>query len=98
MFVRKLCRNEVHRVATYTDIRLSASLDVHDRKLSNRFQDNHERALRIVYGDYNKYFTILYRTIKTIEILATEIHKTKNGISPEIMNEIFSFKEPSYNF
>lgn len=41
------------------------------------------RALRIVYGDYNKYLTNLYQTTKNLEIFGTEIH-SKNEASPEI--------------
>ena len=29
---------------------------------------------------------------------ATEIFKTKNGLNPEIMEEVFRFKNLTYNF
>ena len=34
---------------------------------------------------------------KNFEYLATEIFKSKTGVSPELMNDIFHFVERSYN-
>ena len=34
---------------------------------------------------------------KNLQVLATEIFKTKNGLNPEIMKNIFSFIEPVYH-
>ena len=56
----------------------------------------HERALRIVYQDYTCSFTELLEkdnstTIhnRNIQLLATELFKVKNGLSPPFINEIF---------
>ena len=76
----------------------------HSRELNNRINKIHERALRIVYDDHvnsfeqllekDKSFTVHERNLQT---LATEIYKVINGISPEIMKNIFKLKEhPNY--
>ena len=72
----------------------------HSRTLNNHINKIHERSLRIVYKDeYSSFdeflkqdhsFTIHERNIQT---LAIEIFKVINGISPEIMNEVFPLKE-----
>ena len=68
----------------------------HSRKLNNQVNKLHERALRIVYQDYASSFTELlvkdYSTTvdnRNIQLLATELFKVKNGLSPPFMNEIF---------
>ena len=68
----------------------------HSRKLNSRVNKLHERALRIVYQDYASSFTELLEkdnstTIhnRNIQLLATELFKVKNGLSPPFMNEIF---------
>ena len=76
----------------------------HSRNLNNRINNIHERALRTTYKDYNSTFqdhlekdnsvTVHQRNL---QVLATEIFKTKNGYNPPLMNEIFRFIEPSYN-
>ena len=72
----------------------------HSRKLNNRINKIHERALKIVYGDTNAtYEELLSRddsvTIheRNIQILAIEMYKVVNGYSPEILHEIFQLKE-----
>ena len=68
----------------------------HSRTLNNKINRLHEKALRIVYGDYKSKFDELlekdssfsiYR--KIIQTLATEIFKFLNGLSPQIMNEVY---------
>ena len=66
------------------------------RKLNSRVNKLHERALRIVYQDYASSFTELLEndnstTIhnRNIQLLATELFKVKNGLSPPFMNKIF---------
>ena len=68
----------------------------HSRKLNSRVNKLHERALRIVYQDYASSFTELLEkdnstTIhnRNIQLLATELFKVKNGLSPPFMNKIF---------
>ena len=73
----------------------------HSRTLNNKINRLHEKALRIVYGDYKSKFdgllekdgsfSIHHRSIQT---LAIEIYKFLNGLSPQIMNEVFHVKWP----
>ena len=77
----------------------------HSRKLNNRINNIHERALRIVYRDYESTFQQLLKQNKSVsihqrnlQILATEIFKTKNGLNPVIMEDVFKFKNLTYNF
>ena len=76
----------------------------HGRRLNNKINNLHERALRIVYQDKKSSFeTLLKRNksvsihIKNLQYLATEIFKVKNELCPESMKEIFIFHEPPYN-
>ena len=69
---------------------------LHSRKLNSRVNKLHERALRIVYQDYASSFTeILEKDNSTaihnrnIQLLATELFKIKNGLSPPFIKEIF---------
>ena len=39
---------------------------------------------------------IIYQ--RNLEVLATEIFKSKNGLSSEIMKEKFEMQNPAYNF
>ena len=68
----------------------------HSRKLNGRINKLHERALRMVYEDYVSSFTGLLEKEKStaihnrnIQLLATELFKVRNGLSPAFMNEIF---------
>ena len=68
----------------------------HIRKLNSRAKKLNERVLIIVYQDYVSSFTELLEkdnapTIhnRNIKLLATELVKVKNGLSPPFMNEIF---------
>ena len=72
----------------------------HSRKMNNKINKIQERALRIMYDDANSMYEELLKkdgsvTIheKNIQMLAIEIYKVINGISPEIMKEIFLLKE-----
>ena len=76
----------------------------HSRKLNNRINKIQERALRIVYKDKDSDFSNLLEidnsfTIheRNLQLLATEIYKVKNNLSPNIMNRIFSEKVHTYN-
>ena len=77
----------------------------HSRKLNNRINNIHELALRIIYRDYKSTFKQLLKQNKSVsihqrnlQILATEIFKTKNGLNPVIMKDVFNFKNLAYNF
>ena len=76
----------------------------HSRKLNHHISSTHERALRVTYQNYQSSFLLLLQNDKSVtihqrnlQVLATEIFKTKNDLSLEIMNNIFEFKEPSYS-
>ena len=74
----------------------------HSRKLNNRINNLHERALRIVYQDSkstfeellikNESFTI---HIRNIQSLAIELYKIWYGLSPKIMNMVFPLNTSS---
>ena len=68
----------------------------HSRKLQNRINSIHERALRIIYkGDDSSFIELLKKdqsyTIheRNIQTLAIELYKVINGLSPKIMNLVF---------
>ena len=76
----------------------------HSRKLNNRINNIHERALRLVYKDYTSSFDDLLATDNSFKIhqrnlqkLAIEIFKVKKGIAPAIMNNIFEFNDNPYS-
>ena len=65
----------------------------------------HEFALSIVYRDFESTLQQLLKQNKSVsihqrnlQILATEIFKTKNGLNPVIMEDVFNFKNLAYNF
>ena len=74
---------------------------LHSRKIENTINRIHERALRLVYGANNNSFEELLEKDSSVSIhqrnlqcLAVEMFKVLKGVAPEIMNEIFQFKEP----
>ena len=76
----------------------------HSKKINNRINSIHERALRVVYRDYNAGFSELLSKDKSVtihqrnlQLLATEIFKTKNELNPKLIGEIFTFKNVDYN-
>ena len=77
----------------------------HTKKLNNRINSLHEKALRATYQDKNSSFSeslnldksafVHYRNIK---YLLTEIYKVKMGLFSPILSDIFSSSEnSSYN-
>ena len=61
----------------------------HSRKMENRINKIHKKALKLVYHDsYDFTFQ---------ELLATEMFKSKHGVSPELMNDIIYFLDKPYN-
>ena len=77
----------------------------HSWTQSNRINNIHKRALRVVFIDcesnlkqvlkQNGFVSIHQRNL---QILATEIFKTKNGLNPVIMEEVFKSNNFIYNF
>ena len=76
----------------------------HSRKLNNRINHIHERALRLVYKDYtssfddlllkNNSFRIHHRNLQKLTI---EIFKVKLGLAPEIMKKVLPIIENLYD-
>ena len=69
---------------------------LHSRKLKSRVNKLHERALIIAYQDHASSFTELPEKAnsttvhnRNVQLLATELFKVKNGLSPLFMTEIF---------
>ena len=76
----------------------------HSRALNNKINSIHERALRITYKDRTSTFEELLRKDnsvsihhKNLQVLATEMFKIKNKMSPKILDEIFYEKTSLYN-
>ena len=76
----------------------------HSRKMNNKINGLHERALRIAYKDFCSGFAALLEkdrsvTIheKNLQLLMTEMFKTINNQSPTFMNEIFPQRNAAYN-
>ena len=73
----------------------------HSRKMEHRINSIHKRALKLVYQDsHNLTFRELLSKDKSVsnhqknlQLLATEIFKSKTGVSPELTNDIFHFVE-----
>ena len=68
------------------------------RKMNNKKNYIHERALRIVYEDYENTFDLLLRKDnsvcihhRNIQKVAIEMYKIKNGLSPKVISDIFMF-------
>ena len=77
----------------------------HSRKMEHRINSIHERALKLVYQDSTDptFQELLAKDKsvrvhkKNVQLLATEIFKSKTGVSAELMNDIFHFVERPYN-
>ena len=75
----------------------------YSRALDNKINSLHERCLRIIYNDKTSTFKKLLEKdnpvsihYSNIQALAIEMYKVANGMSPEIMNEIFQLREKSH--
>ena len=76
----------------------------HSRQINHKINKLHERALRIVYNDHFSSFEELLSKDKSVTVhqrnlqtLATEMYKMLNGLSPDIMQDIFKIKSNYYN-
>ena len=75
----------------------------HSRKLNNKINRIHERAIRLAYNDRHSTFKELLTKDKSVtmhhrnlQVLVTEMFKVKTGISPVIMDDIFQTREGIY--
>ena len=75
-----------------------------DRTLNHGINHIHERALRFAYKDYQTDFESLLEQrnlvsihVKNLQLLMTEIYKTKSGLSPPFMKDIFTERNTGYN-
>ena len=76
----------------------------HSRQINHKINKRYERALRILYNDHFSSFEELLSKDKSVTVhqrnlqtLATEMYKILNGLSPDIMQDIFEIKSNSYN-
>ena len=76
----------------------------HSKRLNNKINSIHERALKITYQDHistlqellNKDNSVLIHH-RNLQALATEMFKIHRGLSPDILREIFVPKISLYN-
>ena len=76
----------------------------YDRTLNYRINHIHERALRFAYKDYGTDFESLLEQrslvsihVKNLQLLITEIYKTRSGLSPPFMKDSFAERNTGYN-
>ena len=76
----------------------------HSRKLNARVNRLYERALRVVYKDFDSSFEELLRRYnsttrhqRNLQKLMTEIFKVKTGTAPELTKSVFKFADVTYN-
>ena len=76
----------------------------HSRELRHKIDKIQERALRVTYQDYESSFEVLMEKDRSITVhqrnlqnLMTEMYKTKNGLNPAFMREIFCQQESQHN-
>ena len=77
----------------------------HSRKMKHTIDYIHKRALKLVYQDSDDitYHELLAKGEsvsvhqKNHHLLACQIFKSKTGVWPEMMNDIFHFVERPYN-
>ena len=69
-----------------------------------RINSTHERCLRLIQQNYTSYFEVLLEISnekpvhqKCIELFMIEVYKYLNGLSPDVMSEIFKLRENTCN-
>ena len=75
------------------------------RESNYRLNRVHEIALRVISEDYISSFSDLVTVLnektihqRCINFLMTEVFKYLNGLSPDLMNEVFRLKSNCHNF
>ena len=73
---------------------------LHSRKLNNRINNIHERALRLTYNDSQSSFKEIFGkdhcvTVhhKNLQVLVTDVFKVKRDIDLDIMKDVFELKK-----
>ena len=76
----------------------------HSRQINLKINKLHERALRIVHNNHFSLFEELLPKDKSVTVhqrnlqtLASEMYKILNGLSQDIMQDIFEIKSNYYN-
>ena len=76
----------------------------YDRTMNNRINHVHERALRIAYKDHRNDFGYLLEQsnsvpihVRNLQLLMTEIFKTKSHLNPPFTKDIFQERNMNYN-
>ena len=76
----------------------------HNTNTSHKINHIHESALRFAYKDYQTDFGSLLELrnlvsihVKNLQLLMTEIYKTRSGLSPPFMKDIFAERNTGYN-
>ena len=76
----------------------------HSRKLNQRINKIHERALTVVCNEnYLSFEDLLCKDnsttihVKNLQVLVTEMFKVKLGISPAIMKDVFQLRKCNYD-
>ena len=79
-------------------------MDVYDRTLNHRINHIHERALRFAYKEYQTDFgslleqrNLVFIHVKNLQLLMTEIYKTRSDLSPPFMKDIFAVRNTGYD-
>ena len=74
----------------------------HSRLIKNKVNWLHERCIRIVYSDNQSTFEELLQRDNTVSVhqhnlqfLATELCKVLNGLSPDLMKDVFPLNDDS---
>ena len=75
----------------------------HSRANNSKINRLHERCLRIIYSDKQSSFEELLEKDgcvsipqRNLQVLATEMHKVRKGLSPAIITELFEHTEEHY--
>ena len=76
----------------------------YDRTLNHRINHIHEIALRFAYKDYQTDFGSLLEQrslvsihVRNLQLLMTEIYKTRSGLCPPFMKDIFVDRNTGYD-
>ena len=73
---------------------------LHSRQINHKINKLHERALRIIYKNHFSSFeellskdkSVTVHLLPSLYITAAKMYKPLNGLSPDIMQEIFETK------